>query len=108
MSWCVLVRALASGDLQLSKSKSASYCSSYVSLELKPLVADVEYKGNFAKATTKKGSLHEIVSYPYLDDLSPLPWDLCIDHLYFTIKRHQRNIVQLCTTHEVVHNMNIC
>ena len=51
---CVLVRALASGDLQLSKSKSASYCSSYVGLELKPLVADVEYKGKFCQGNYKK------------------------------------------------------
>ena len=58
LSWCVLVRALASGDLQLSKSKSVSYCSRYVGLELKPLVADVEYKGKFCQGNYKKSSLH--------------------------------------------------
>ena len=32
-----------------------------------------------------------------LDDLSPLHLDLCIDHLFISPSRHQRNIVQLCT-----------
>ena len=32
-----------------------------------------------------------------LDDLFPLYWDLCIDHIFLT-SSEQRNIVQLCTT----------
>ena len=60
MSCCVLVRALASGDLQLSKSKSGPYCSSYVGLKLNPVVADVECKSKFCQGNYKKSSLHEI------------------------------------------------
>ena len=33
-----------------------------------------------------------------IDDLSPVYWDLCIDHLHiFPTSREHRNIVQLCT-----------
>ena len=46
-------------------------------------------------------TVHTICTVYYLvtllDDFSPLHWDLCIDHLYISPSRHQRNIVQLCT-----------